>query len=139
MGFSYHGDPSDSDVDAVRFLLGDTDPDEYELEDEEISWTLTQESDVFFAAALCADSLATKFGSYPTSQTIGETSVTYGEQVAKYAAQAASLRNTRRQMAVEPYASGWSVSGKEGVEANSDREELVAKKTDIPDSNIPSS
>lgn len=36
--FSYSADPSTSPGDAVRFLVGDTDEDEYFLEDEEISW-----------------------------------------------------------------------------------------------------
>lgn len=38
--FSYSGDPSTSDADAVRFLIGDTDPDSYLLNDAEIVYLL---------------------------------------------------------------------------------------------------
>lgn len=39
--FSYSGDPSTSDLDAVRFLIGDTDPNAYFLNDAEIGYMLS--------------------------------------------------------------------------------------------------
>lgn len=38
--YSYSGDPANSDLDAVRFLIGDTNPGAYILSDEEINWLL---------------------------------------------------------------------------------------------------
>lgn len=38
MSFSYSGDPSNSELDAVRFKLGDTSPVEPLLQDEEIQY-----------------------------------------------------------------------------------------------------
>jgi len=55
-------DPSNTNSDAVRFLVGDTDVSNAELEDEEIAFTLTQAGDdIYVAAALCARALAAKF------------------------------------------------------------------------------
>jgi hypothetical protein len=39
--FSYSGDPSTSNLDAVRFLIGDTDPNYYFLNDAEINYLLS--------------------------------------------------------------------------------------------------
>lgn len=136
MSFTYKGDPSASAVDAVRFLLGDTNEETHVFEDEEIEWALTQETDYWFAAAICADAAVAKYALMPTSQTIGETSITYGERTTKYNLLAFNLRNNRRQGAVAPWGSGWSKSSKSTFESDDDREEIVAKKTTVPDSNI---
>lgn len=61
MSFSYSGDPSASRLDAVRFLCRDIDVATYIVEDEEITWTLTQEDGVYSAAAAIADSIALKY------------------------------------------------------------------------------
>jgi len=55
-------DPSNSNSDFVRFLIGDTDVSNAELQDEEIAAILTETSDeVYTAAAICARALAAKF------------------------------------------------------------------------------
>lgn len=54
---AYGGDPSASDLDHVRFLIGDTtsNPD---LADAEINYELTKRSNVYLAASYCALRLA---------------------------------------------------------------------------------
>lgn len=41
MAFSYSGDPTNSPLDKVRFILGDTDTNAYLLSDEEINYLLS--------------------------------------------------------------------------------------------------
>lgn len=136
MSFNYKGDPSTSNIDAVRFLLGDVDEDSYEFEDEEISWGLTQETDIWFAAALLADTRVAKYSGQPTSKTIGETSVTYGDRTMKFTSLASQLRSSRRQMAVTPWAGGWKKSQKDAMDADDDRRAFVAKVTEVPEPTI---
>jgi hypothetical protein len=54
-------DPSTSDKDAVRFLVGDIDSGDWLVSDEEIDYTLDQEPNVYRAAADVAESIAAKF------------------------------------------------------------------------------
>lgn len=64
MSFNYSGDPSTSDVDAVRFLVGDTDETERQLEDEEIQFLVTtwrSKSSVYWTASMAANSIAAKY------------------------------------------------------------------------------
>ena len=64
---TYSGDPSSSDLDAVRFLIGDTGPVSpattpvFLLFNEEINYLLAQYSRVLSAAAAGADALCAKF------------------------------------------------------------------------------
>jgi len=136
MSFNYSGSPATSLRDQVRFLLQDTTTPGHHLEDEEIDWITSGESDPWFAAASLADTLSTRYGSYPTSKTIGETSVTYGDLTMKFQGLASRLRNSRRQTAVAPYAGGISRADKLTREQNTDREEFVAKKTTVPEPGI---
>lgn len=56
-----YSDPSASDKDAVRLLIGDTDTDDQQLSDEEIEYLLTQYTNVYRAASLAAKTLAAKY------------------------------------------------------------------------------
>ena len=64
--FSYTGDPSTSEEDAVRFLVGDTDPNSYFLNDAEIKFLLDSahsigvSNPVLMAAGTAAESIAAK-------------------------------------------------------------------------------
>ena len=42
MVWSYSGDPSSSDRDALRFLIGDTDTSDQQLVNEELDYLLTE-------------------------------------------------------------------------------------------------
>jgi len=50
-----------TDKDRVRFLIGDTDTNDQQLQDEEITWLLTQRSNFTLAAADGARALAAKY------------------------------------------------------------------------------
>lgn len=58
MTFTYSGDPTDSALDEVRFLIQDTDPSEPFLTNEEIAYLLAAyDQDVFGAAIAAVSSL----------------------------------------------------------------------------------
>lgn len=62
MTWSYSGNPADSDRDAVRFHIGDTDTTDQQLTNEEIAYILSNvAADVFGAAAECAMAIAAKY------------------------------------------------------------------------------
>ena len=57
-------DPSNSNSDAVRWLVGDTNVSDAALQDEEIAFALSQAgNDTYLAAAICARALAGKYAS----------------------------------------------------------------------------
>jgi hypothetical protein len=61
----YSGDPTTSDSDLVRFLIGDTNDDEL-LNDNEIEYCLTRASDVArTAAAFACEAILMKYYSKP--------------------------------------------------------------------------
>lgn len=57
--------PAASDKDAVRFLIGDTNPDNSLISDEEIGWLVTKwipiQGTIEYVAAAAADSIAAKY------------------------------------------------------------------------------
>ena len=61
MSWTYSGDPANSNTDAVRFLVGDTDCDDKQLLDEEINHLLTQHVDVGMSASKACERIAAKF------------------------------------------------------------------------------
>ena len=66
VGFTYSGDPANSDADTVRFLIGDTDPTAFFLNDTEIAFLLSTvhsiglSNPVLQAAAAGAEAIASK-------------------------------------------------------------------------------
>jgi len=61
MSWTYSGDPSASDLDMVRWLIGDTDERNQEQSDEEITAALTMGSSVIGAAVLALDALIARY------------------------------------------------------------------------------
>lgn len=104
----YSGDPSGSPKDAVRFLLGDTDPADPLLTDGEINFLLVG-TDPYSAAAAGADQLASRFAREVSYSADG---VSYGgsELQAKFEQMGVNLRATmrRRNKAAAPYVGGIS-------------------------------
>lgn len=63
MTFSYSGNPADGNLDAVRFLIQDTNEDLPFLQDEEILWLCAlwaQMEHVYFYAAKAAEAISAK-------------------------------------------------------------------------------
>lgn len=103
MSWSYSGDPADSDLDAVRFYVQDTDSADKLISDEEIEFIIAQWGAVYGSitdspgsallfAAQVAESIAAKFTREVTYSADG-VSVGVNELQSKYDALALSLRD----------------------------------------------
>lgn len=69
--WTYSGDPGASDLDAVRFLVQDTDAANQLLGDEELLWLLAENPNVYKAAAEACRRLATQRPYDSVSTTVG--------------------------------------------------------------------
>lgn len=99
--YTYSGDPNVSNKDAVRFLCQDTDvttPGAVRLSDEEINWLLTQNSNVWMAAAAAAEEIATYYARITNTQ-IGPLKIERTQMVTFFQDVATRLRNTGNQWA----------------------------------------
>lgn len=76
MTWNYTGNPSGSDRDAVRFLVGDTDSDDQLIADEEIAYLLTVYPEAPHAATAAARAIAAKFARQSDqARTVGDLSL----------------------------------------------------------------
>jgi hypothetical protein len=116
MTWTYSGNPGASDLDAVRFMIGDTDTTSQQLTDEEIGYLLTQHGSAQAAGITACRSLAAKFSRY-ADQTTGSISVSYSQLSANYRA---LVRDILFGAVVEPYAGGISKQDMAAVDADSD-------------------
>ena len=94
--YTYSYDPSTSSKDAVRFLVQDTNVSvagAARLCDEEINYILSLQSNVFLAAAQCAQDIAAYWASQQSTR-IGPLSVEHSQAVPFYLQLAQQLRNT---------------------------------------------
>ena len=109
MAFTYSGDPADSQLDTVRFLISDIDPDDPLLQDEEISWLLTENPNVYRAAAeACEIGAGNAMRLVDTAS--GELRVSLSQRAQQMRDQAAQLRRVyeRHGGTPTPYAGGLS-------------------------------
>lgn len=104
MSWSYSGDPSSSETDAVRFLVQDTDKSEELLQNEEISYLLIETGSVKGAAVKAARAIAAKF-SRLADFSLGDYSVSYSQRAAQYTALAKELDKDNVTLAI-PFAGG---------------------------------
>lgn len=83
MTFTYTGDPSASELEEVRFLVGDTDAANDLLSDEEILFLLAEVGSVDYAAVRAATSIAAKFARFVNVRT-GQVSKNLSDQMQHY-------------------------------------------------------
>lgn len=115
----YSGDPSTSPNDELRFILGDTDPNNPLFTDEEIQYMLDTAGSVYGAALLGCNSLIARYAG-EVSRTIGSLSVSASDKMKHYI----TLRDTIKSGAARaalPYAGGISKSDKLAREEDTDR------------------
>ncbi len=111
MSWSYSGNPGDSDKDQVRFLIGDTDTTDQQLSDEEILWAISEEGNVYFAAARCALALASKFARLVDKE-VGDLSLDYSQRQKAYQDLADELSESATLRSATPYQGGQTHSDK---------------------------
>ncbi len=118
MTWTYSGNPSASQKDQVRFLVGDTDTTDQLLQDEEITWLLGQEGQPLAAAAAALEALAARFARQ-VDKAVGDLRLSLSQKAASFAARAAELRS-RLALAAAPYAGGLSEAEKAAAEGEAD-------------------
>jgi len=90
MAWSYSGDPTSSQRDEVRFLIGDVDEGEPLLSDEEIGYLLSKTGDVRRAAAQAARAIAARF-SRQVDEAVGDIRLSLSKRAEQYWRLAAEL------------------------------------------------
>lgn len=88
MAWTYSGNPSDSDLDTVRWLVGDTDDTNQIVQDEEIEHELAEQKNVYAAASTVCEAIAAKFA--------GDVDFDYGH-IAENASQAREAYEARAE------------------------------------------
>ena len=127
MAWTYSGDPADSALDAIRFLIGDTDTNDQLLDNEEILWTNNQVTGsntattaLYEVAYRCMVAIASKF-SRLADQSVGDLKVDLYQKATNAREQAKLLyaQASREGNVPVPYAGGITVSDKQIDEDNS--------------------
>lgn len=119
MTWSYTGDPSSSDKDTVRFLIGDTDTSSEQLSDEEIAYLITEHGSAQAAAIAGCEALQAKYARQADQKT-GDISISYSQLSKHYQQLATTIRN-RLSILATPYAGGISYADRETDNTDTDR------------------
>lgn len=120
MSWNYSGDPSDSDLDAVRFMIGDTDTSDQQLSDAEVNFLLASYS-VTVSARIALRRIIAKYVRY-VDKSVGDLKISYSKRIDQYNGLLDQIDSEAVQEGIlEPYAGGISISDKDAVEDNSDR------------------
>lgn len=119
--WTYSGDPTSSNKDAIRFLIGDTLVGDPLLQDAEIAYTLALRGSLYGAAAQCCRSLATQMSRQADSSQ-GELRISYSSRSRNFAKRAEEyeLREAISGSG-QAWAGGISIADKQGRETDTDR------------------
>jgi hypothetical protein len=121
MAWTYDGNPSSSDKNEVRFLIGDTDPLDPLLQDEEIEFLIADEGSARKAAPVAAEAISAKF-SRMADEKVGQVEKDFSQLAEAYRKLAADLRRRFALRALaKPYAGGISKADKAIDESSDDR------------------
>lgn len=90
--WTYGGDPSKSDRDAVRFMVGDTLRERPLLDDKEVDWIITRAPNLNLRAALACEALWSKFLAI-SDYTVGSVSKKFSDVAGKFKERAAEFRS----------------------------------------------
>ena len=121
MTWSYSGDPDASNLDHVRFLIGDTDTNDQLFSNEEINAALTERNNnVYLAAADLCRNAASKFARKAT-KSVGDLSIQFKEIFENFLKLAKQYSRDGAIRSVRGYAGGISIDDKRTVSDNTDR------------------
>ena len=112
MSWTYGNDPSNSDLDAVRLLLGDTDSSKPQMSDEELNYFISEYTTVQMAASMAARSLASKYARLVTKE-VGDLRIEYSDLYRHYLDLAGSLLEQAALEGASPFLGGYSTSDKD--------------------------
>ena len=118
MTWSYSGDPSTSDKDAVRFWSGDVDDCDPLVSNEEILYVLSEQPHVKLAAADILDELANKFA-IEVDKSVDGVRESAGKRSEAFSKRADKLRK-RGSTSAPWFVGGLSKSGKDDLRSDED-------------------
>jgi len=100
--FSYAGDPSASPRDAVRFLVGDTNPLRPLLDDREVDYAISENPNQSLAAALLAEHLFGRFAAQ-ADITVGPVSKSFSKVAELFKQKADQLKDDAYRGAIPSF------------------------------------
>ena len=108
---------------SVRFLVGDTDPNDVQIVDDEIAFALAQNADnIYAASAFCCRALAAKYSRRVDTELDGALSATYSDIHAHYLSLAETLEaEYRKSSGLGVKAGGIFISSIKVVRGDEDR------------------
>ena len=118
--FSYSGNPSSSQKDEVRFLIGDTDADRPMLADSEILYLISKYGSAVNASIQAALALVAKF-SRMADESVGSVSKSYSQLSEQFRKLSNDLQKKQSIDSCMPYAGGISISDKISNETDLNR------------------
>lgn len=133
MATSYSGDPSTSDRDEVRFLIGDTggseagESSEFFLSDEEIDYVLSTHSNVKVAALQATKGLIKRLAREADASS-SDSSVDFSQRIQHFRENRKQLEREVAITAATPYAGGISEDDKQIDEDDEDRVDPAFKR-----------
>lgn len=120
MTWSYSGDPSSSDRDQVRFLIGDTDTTDQQLSDEEIDFLITNEGNAVGGAVAAVRAILAKYARL-TDKSVGDLRLSYSQRKGAYESLLRSLERRRALRKATPFAGGITKTDKDSQEDDTGR------------------
>lgn len=140
MAWTYSGDPTSSQKDEVRFLIGDTIASDPLLQDAEVNYCLAQEPMSLLAAALACVAISSLYSRLADSR-IGDVQQSMSQKSKQYAELALELRR-RAAVSATPTFGGISHSVKDTLNQDTDlvQPDFARGMDDIPgapQSNVP--
>lgn len=122
MTWTYSGNPGSSVRDAVRFLVGDTNPKSQLLTDEEIQY-LIGENGATKTIVIAIDAVEKILAKLSTEydQSVGAVSYSLNQRIENYRKLLVDLRRKSVVTGATPYCGGISISDKCNRKSNPDR------------------
>lgn len=104
----------------VRFLCGqNSSVDDVLLADAEVTWAITQAGGVYFAAALCCETLGSRYATKATQRSVGQLGLGYLDRAKQLREQAMTLRRLGMTRGVQVFSGGQAVADKDSLTTDS--------------------
>lgn len=120
MAFTYSGDPADSDLDNLRFTIGDTDSGNFFLQDAELNFLLTQRTSVKGAAVEAVRRIIALVAKQVT-KSVGDLRINLSDRLKNYKILLKELQSSLALGVAGPIAGGISRARKQTVDKDTDR------------------
>ena len=134
MTWTYSGDPTDSDLDAVRFLVTDTDITDQLAQNEEIDYTLATFGGPIHAAAVVCEQIAGQFARSASRKKVGNLTIQGGDRAAHFADRCKTLRRLIATDLADILVGGLTISEKVtfGQDTNAVQPSFAKEQDDFP-------